>query len=126
MYATINKQKGIAELLIQRGANLNIKNCQGDTPLILACNNGSREFIELFLRYGATTINTPNHKNLTPLKITQMRGFHDLSTILLANGADAPSSFPPSYSSSYMHHPTYPSPSSSTYPHPSSSNVYYL
>jgi len=89
MYATLNKQKWIADDLVQEGANINARNLQGDSPLLMACRNGSRALIELFLRNGAE-VNAPNHKNLTPLQVTQMRGFQDLSRVLMACGARPP------------------------------------
>ena len=89
MYATLNKQKWIADDLVQEGANINARNLQGDSPLLMACRNGSRALIELFLRNGAE-VNAPNHKNLTPLQVTEMRGFQDLSRVLIACGAHPP------------------------------------
>ena len=44
---------GIAQLLIQNGANLNLKNEDGLTALHLASSNDKNEIVELLLKSGA-------------------------------------------------------------------------
>lgn len=42
----------IIELLIAKGANVNAKNAQGQTPLDIAVNRGHAEIAELLRKYG--------------------------------------------------------------------------
>ncbi len=45
----------IAEIFIQRGADLNAKNSEGETPLSVCCYHGANEVINVLCRHGAAT-----------------------------------------------------------------------
>lgn len=73
--------------LIQKGANPNIQDGQGNTPMLVAVNNGWDEGVEILLTYHAN-VNLPNSSGETPLiRAVQLRK-KDLVVTLLAAGAD--------------------------------------
>ncbi|QDV40879.1 Ankyrin repeats (3 copies) [Stieleria neptunia] len=76
-----------AAALVRAGANIDVRNENGLTPLMLAtfCNNVP--FFNLVIKYGAN-VDATDCSGETPL-IQSARGFHNnLATALLANGAD--------------------------------------
>ena len=66
--ALIYGNKEIAEMLIAKGANLNIQDEDGDVPLHIAVANGNNEIVELLLKKEAD-INIAGAYGLTPLHI---------------------------------------------------------
>ena len=74
------------ELLIARGAALDLRNAQGETALALATAMGFQEAAAVLLEAGAD----PNPRDLsgmTPLDIAEEHGAHDISALLLRHGA---------------------------------------
>jgi ankyrin repeat protein len=53
MHAARDNDKGKAILALQNGANLDAKNAQGRTPLIIAAKNGSKQTLDVLLAAGA-------------------------------------------------------------------------
>jgi len=73
--------------LIQKGANPNIQDGRGNTPLMIAVETGYAEGVQILLRYGAN-VNLGNSSGETPLiRAVQMRKL-DMVRILLEGGAD--------------------------------------
>lgn len=73
--------------LIQKGANPNIQDGLGNTPMMIAVNNGWDEGVEILVTYHAN-VNLPNNSGETPLiRAVQLRK-KDLVVALLAAGAD--------------------------------------
>jgi hypothetical protein len=73
--------------LIQKGANPNIQDGRGNTPLMLAVEAGYTEGVQILLRYGAN-VNLGNSSGETPLiRAVQIRKL-DMVRILLEGGAD--------------------------------------
>jgi len=56
----------IVKLLLDRGACIEAKNNDGDTPLIIACSGGHLEMVKLLLDRGAC-IEAKNNNGDTPL-----------------------------------------------------------
>ncbi|KAJ5071893.1 ankyrin repeat and protein kinase domain-containing protein [Anaeramoeba ignava] len=83
-YAALNGFDKIVENLLERGANINIKN-HGDTPLIIACNFGHKRVVKKLLARGAN-VNQANNGN-TPLLTACIRGFPDIAEELLKKEA---------------------------------------
>jgi ankyrin repeat protein len=52
-FAVLRGHKDVAELLIAKGADVNVKNNQGRTPLSLAKKKGHNEIVELLRKHGA-------------------------------------------------------------------------
>lgn len=78
----------VADKLIERRADLEMKDRNGFTPLILACACGSTEGVKLLLENGAH-LNAQDNKGNTAL-IEAIKGkFQKIVTLLLDGGADA-------------------------------------
>lgn len=58
----------IMEYLIDRGANINIKNKNGDTPLTVACERGYKKVVEYLIEHG-TEVNEVNGNGYSPLTL---------------------------------------------------------
>lgn len=73
--------------LLQKGANPNVADARGETPMLLAVGNGFAEGIDILTRYKAD-IDLANSSGETPLiRAVQMRRF-ELVRQLLAAGAN--------------------------------------
>lgn len=73
--------------LIQKGANPNIQDDRGNTPMMIAVELSYAEGVQILLRYGAN-VNLANSSGETPLiRAVQLRKL-DLVRILLEGGAD--------------------------------------
>ncbi|HEX6635821.1 MAG TPA: ankyrin repeat domain-containing protein [Usitatibacter sp.] len=74
------------ELLVVRGAQLELRDEQGATALAIAAEMGFHEAVEVLLESGAD----PNARDLsgvTPLDIAEEHGAHDIAALLLRHGA---------------------------------------
>ena len=56
----------VIKLLLDKGANINIRDVDGNTPIISACGYGSIDIAKLLLEHGAN-INDKNNEGYTPL-----------------------------------------------------------
>lgn len=73
--------------LIQKGANPNIQDGRGNTPMMIATEIGFLEGVQILIRYGAN-VNLANASGETPLiRAVQLRKV-ELVRILLEGGAD--------------------------------------
>lgn len=77
----------IIQLLIQAGADTNIANAEGITPLHAACKTHKIDIIELLLAHGAN-INAQDSVLYTPLHYAVENDDSDIVHTLLHNGAD--------------------------------------
>lgn len=75
------RQKEIANLLLQNGAELNAQDDNGETPLIAAVTRGQKALVELLLEKGADA-NIRNAKGETPFDIANSANRSDLSQLL--------------------------------------------
>ena len=73
-----------AELLM---ANINIKDAEGFTPLLMAVRDGNYNDARILLDYGAE-INIQNKSENTPLHIATRRKDEEMIKLLLERGAD--------------------------------------
>ncbi|XP_014278313.1 integrin-linked protein kinase [Halyomorpha halys] len=76
----------IVELLIQRGARINVTNRGDDTPLHLAAAHGHREIVHMLLRNRADVNFTNEHGN-TPLHYAAFWGYQQIAEDLINHGA---------------------------------------
>ena len=74
----------IIGFLIEKGADVNIKNIKGDTPLHIAIKNQNTEIIELLIRKRAK-LNVKNNKGKTPLHLARQS---EIVKLLIEKGAD--------------------------------------
>jgi len=58
--------KAALKFLLEHGANINIENIEGETPLFTACKNGNTNLVQYLVEKGAD-INKENRKGETPL-----------------------------------------------------------
>lgn len=56
----------VVRLLLDKGADINARNCYGNTALHEACRSGVMEIVEMLLNAGAD-VNATNNKGSTPL-----------------------------------------------------------
>jgi ankyrin repeat protein len=75
----------IVELLIEKGANVNLKNSPGQ-PLVIAVTNNRKTVVRILLEQGADP-NTRRHDNMTALCIAVMKGATEIIDMLLNKGA---------------------------------------
>ncbi len=74
--------KDLVRLLIAKGANVNAKNKDGDTPLIEAAKGAELEVVKLLVASGAS-INVKNKHDITPLENAARNGRADILELLL-------------------------------------------
>ena len=75
-----------AELLVSRGASLDLRDSHGATALAIAAQMGFDEAVEALLAAGADP-NTRDVSGMTPLDIAEEHGAHDVAALLLRFGA---------------------------------------
>ena len=79
--------KGIVEMLITRGADVNAKAEGGWTPLHYATGGNDKEIVELLIAKGAN-MNAKNARDqITPLHWAAWRGHKEVTELLIAKGA---------------------------------------
>lgn len=93
--AFMRKQFEVADLLIERGANVNHKRSdrhrpdptKGQTPLWWAANHGHIRLVQQLLENNAN-VNTPDHHGSTPLCQAASAGHLEVTRYLVEQGAD--------------------------------------
>jgi uncharacterized protein len=75
------------EFLISKGANVNIRNTQGVTPLVAACNINFIEGVEVLVAHSAR-VDDPNNTGETPLIAAVHAKNLELMRMLLRAGAN--------------------------------------
>lgn len=78
--------KSVAQLLLDRGADVNAKSKLGLTPLHEAARRNRKEVVALLLGRGAD-IDAADKSRSTPLNLAAERGFAEIVDLLLAEGA---------------------------------------
>ena len=86
---TISSEKSlkVVKWLIDNGANVNKSDEYDDTPLIIACESGNKQIVEILLEADVDVNNALTDSN--PLLIVCKSGRSDIAKILLEDGADA-------------------------------------
>lgn len=97
MGSLLNDHPKLVKLLLEAGADPNVRAEDGEPALILAAMNGNKEAVETLLDYGVDintqiTHNSPNidaiHDQTTALIVVAEGGFLDVVELLLKRGAD--------------------------------------
>jgi Ankyrin repeats (3 copies) len=80
----------LIDILLKNGANVNSrkKGGEGNTALMIACENGYTNIVSLILQTSTTRINLLNNNNQTALMIACKNGKKDVALKLLEKGAD--------------------------------------
>lgn len=88
--ASSGKDARTARLLIENGANVNVRSFEGWTPLMIACQLGNVKMVKLFLEKGAN-VHLRAHNKKTALFYACMSESKDLEIIrlLIEHGAKA-------------------------------------
>lgn len=84
MYAT-NAQ--IAKMLVDKGANVNVRGKDNQTPLLKASSKGAAEVTRILLSKGAD-VNAKGRKGQTALIMSIDNGYSEVAKVLLVHGAD--------------------------------------
>ena len=69
------------------GGDVDCLDGAGNTPLVVACQNGSMQICKLLLAHGAD-LNARNHKGNTALHYSLNYGYEDIGAYLIEHGAD--------------------------------------
>ena len=85
--ASANGHLKIAELLVQRGASVDIFNEKQETPLYQAARNGKVAIARLLIDHGAN-LHSADSNGWTPLHAASQRGHLGVVKLLLRRGAD--------------------------------------
>jgi ankyrin repeat protein len=88
LHLTLGRHKEVAELLINKGADVNVKLPGGWTPLLWAVINGLKEVAELLIASGAD-VNWKDKNGGTLLHRAALEGHKEIVKLLIAEGADA-------------------------------------
>ncbi|XP_078328667.1 uncharacterized protein LOC144623789 [Crassostrea virginica] len=81
------RRNKMVEALITRGANVNLCNEKGISPLYKACQNGHESTAQILLNNGAD-VNFRTNKGASPLYIACRNGHEGTAQVLLNNGAE--------------------------------------
>ena len=87
LHATIGGAIDQAEILLAQGADINVTDGRGQTPLHLAVREGHLALAKLLLAKGAD-INAQDKFGWTALHFAANRGEQDMANLLIASGAD--------------------------------------
>jgi ankyrin repeat protein len=82
--AILGANKEIVELLIAKGADVNVKSGFGQTPLHWACNEG-RHVAELLIAKGAD-VNAKDEEGFTPMDHAAIGGNKKIADLLRKHG----------------------------------------
>jgi ankyrin repeat protein len=76
----------MAEILLANGAEVDVKQNGGWTPLHQAAAHGQNEMVKLLLKHGAN-VNANNDDGKTPIKMAQNNGHDETADLLRQHGA---------------------------------------
>ncbi len=78
--------RDVVRLLERHGADMEVRDAQGNTPLLIAAANGNHRLVHYLIEFGADT-NARNAAGETALSIARRLKRPELEEFLLANGA---------------------------------------
>jgi ankyrin repeat protein len=88
-WACVNDHAATVALLLERGASLQSIDVEGQTLLLLACDRGHEDVVEVLIRAGADVDESGGSGDVTPLLVAVRRGYHRIVRRLVDAGADA-------------------------------------
>lgn len=94
IWASQNGHIDVVKVLLDKGADINIKNSNGVTSLIMAIQNSSMDIVKLLLDKGAEVNTVRPNDSVTPLIMALWKGNSDIIKLLLDKGADVNAKLP--------------------------------
>ena len=83
------KNYELVKKLIDEGADVNAKNDEGETALMIASNEGDKEICELLIEKGAD-VNAKDNEGNTALMYVSLKGDKEICELLIKNNAEVP------------------------------------
>ena len=87
VWAVNHQDTSLVRYLVEHGANPEVKDNRGRTPLVHAISTDQAGMVELLVRLGAD-VNTRDKREQTPLMLAAAGGDTALVRLLVENGAD--------------------------------------
>jgi ankyrin repeat protein len=87
MQAALSRQYAVFRFLVEKGADVNLRNKGGYCPLHVVAIRGERELVDLIISKGAEINSNKNVGGTTPLDFAVSRGHKDIVALLIAKGA---------------------------------------
>ncbi|KAJ4250937.1 hypothetical protein NW762_011587 [Fusarium torreyae] len=87
LWAAANGKYEIAEQLLQKGSNVDMKDNDDNTALLLSVSKGNKAMTGLLLKHGAS-LETKNKTGDTPLSMTAYKGHASTTALLLEKNAN--------------------------------------
>jgi ankyrin repeat protein len=84
-WAAIQGLAEMARMLIDNGADVDIRNSAGETPLHWAAKEGQKELVVILIVHGAN-VNARSKGSWTPLRWAEAHGYKEIARILMAAG----------------------------------------
>ncbi|EFA71580.1 Ankyrin [Raphidiopsis brookii D9] len=84
--AIIGNHPETFQLLLTKGANVNLQDPVGITPLMYATKQGYIRAVDMLIKAGAK-VNTRNHGGYTALMIAKSNNYAETSNLLIQAGA---------------------------------------
>ena len=85
MLAVSHGRLDMVDLLLEAGADVNIRDEDGSTALMCAAEHGHMEIVKLLMRHPDININATDNDGLTALSVAMEAGHRDIGVILYAN-----------------------------------------
>ena len=86
MYAADGSHKSVVELLVEAGADANIKDKDGSTALLLTCFWGTEEVVRLLIKGGAN-VNIKDNEGRSPIDMASFWNREGIRQLLIEAGA---------------------------------------
>lgn len=75
-------KRNIILIPVNDNLDVNRPDKEGNTPLHLACGNGSLIIVQELLKVEKIELDTRNHDNLTPLEVAVQKGYNEVASLL--------------------------------------------
>ena len=85
MLAVSHGRLDMVDLLLEAGADVNIRDEDGSTALMCAAEHGHMEIVKLLMRHPDININATDNDGLSALSVAMEAGHRDIGVILYAN-----------------------------------------
>ncbi|KAK0718981.1 hypothetical protein B0T21DRAFT_386625 [Apiosordaria backusii] len=85
IWAVLREHEAVARVLIEGGANLEVVDGGGHTPLLCAAESGQTEMVRLLIEHGANIRAVDEYGN-TPFKLASRKGHEEVARLLTKKG----------------------------------------